>query len=102
MLYKTDSKPVIVTAAVVWEGRSFGSTNDQNNDNKLISVKDPIRHTQLRKPWNQAFKGVPLKSYEETLIEEINLFTSLLEKRCQASPDRKSQVDLAKWISYMS
>lgn len=65
-------------------------------------MKNPVRRAQLRKPWNQAFKGTPLKSYEETLINEVNQFIGLLENTYQTSPDRKGRINLAQWISYLS
>ncbi len=65
-------------------------------------MKNPVRHAQLRKPWNQAFKGTPLKTYEETLINEVNQFIRLLEFTYQTSPDHKGRINLAQWISYLS
>ncbi|KAF8970540.1 cytochrome P450 [Flammula alnicola] len=84
-----------------WDGRSFTSP-DKSNDNRLISVKDFHRHAELRKPWNQAFKSTPLKSYEEILLQRATQLTSHLEKVCMSSADLRGHIDLAKWISFLS
>ncbi|KAF9472669.1 high nitrogen upregulated cytochrome P450 monooxygenase 2 [Pholiota conissans] len=86
----------------LWEGRSFSSTNEKVNNTKLLSVKDPQRHAQLRKPWDQAFKATPLHSYGEILVEEVGKFTNLLEEKYRTSEDGKAHVDIARWISYLS
>ncbi|KAF9472668.1 high nitrogen upregulated cytochrome P450 monooxygenase 2 [Pholiota conissans] len=85
----------------LWDGRSFSSTNEKFNNYKLLGVRNPQRHAQLRKPWNQAFKATPLHIYGETLVEEVGKFTVLLEK-CRRSEDGRAHVDIARWISYLS
>ncbi|KAF8182934.1 cytochrome P450 [Pholiota molesta] len=69
----------------LWDGRSFSSTNEQNDNNKLISVKNPsVTHSY----------GGPGTKLSRNPIEKL--------RGNSHQRDQEGHIDLARWISYLT
>ena len=80
----------------VWNGRLTAQGIDSSNHwHSLIGVRDLRRHTQLRKPWNNAFQSAALENYEDMLEERAVQLMTRLQKSC----DEKVCVDFSDLIS---
>ncbi|TFK27312.1 high nitrogen upregulated cytochrome P450 monooxygenase 2 [Coprinopsis marcescibilis] len=79
----------------IWDGRRFGLLENQNWDS-LIDCRNQEEHNKLRKPWNQAFSGGPIKDYQPILEERGQQLVNFLNDACV---DGHGTLDIAKWIS---
>lgn len=85
----------------VWDGRKFGHKDGRNYDS-LITLRDLEEHSRLRKPWNKAFSGGPVRGYVEPLVTRVDQLVEILKDICKMSPGGVARIDLAKWISYFT
>jgi len=88
-------------AILVWDGRRFAQGGNSEYDS-LIDVRDNSIHAQLRKPWNKALGGEPLKDYEGLLIGRVSELRDLLKAECVEGKDQVGHVDISQWLSYFS
>ncbi|KAF8270117.1 high nitrogen upregulated cytochrome P450 monooxygenase 2 [Lactarius quietus] len=78
-----------------WEGRKGQPT--------VIAQRDPILHTEQRKPWNRAFSSAALKEYEVIVAKRIRQLVSCLEDMIQTSNEEANAVvDMTLWLKYFS
>ena len=83
---------------LVWDGRLHLLSGSEASNYNLIGVRDLRRHSQLRKPWNNAFQSSALTDYEDMLRDRAAQFMTLLQKLCED----EVCVDLAKLIDLFS
>ena len=69
----------------------------------LIAQRDPVKHMQQRKLWNQAFSSTALKEYEVIMAKRARQLIGCLENLVHGS-DRQGAVvlDVAAWLNYFT
>jgi len=85
----------------VWGGRHVLPLKNFNANNSLLGVRNLKRHTELRKPWNDAFKPSSLPDYEEMLLIRAEQFVDKLKELARRGKT-ETNMDLASWISRFS
>ena len=69
----------------------------------LISQRDPVKHTQQRKPWNRAFSSTALKEYEVIMAKRTRQLIDCLESLVRGSDRNEGVVlDVAAWLNYFT
>lgn len=86
----------------MWGGRHVLPSKNFNANNSLLGVRNLKRHTELRKPWNDAFKPSSLPDYEEMLLIRAEQFVDKLKELARPGKTGGTNIDLASWISRFS
>ncbi|KLO08951.1 high nitrogen upregulated cytochrome P450 monooxygenase 2 [Schizopora paradoxa] len=59
----------------------------------VISIREPVRHSQRRSAWNKAFTSASIKEYEPSLVRRVQQLVECLEA------NSNTRIDLAYWLS---
>jgi len=70
----------------------------------LIAQRDPILHTEQRKPWTRALSSTAMKEYEVLVAKRVRQLVGCLGDMIERSDSKKANatVDMTQWLKFFS